>query len=836
MEASQSLGSRAEAKALNETPALEDSCGWFGFIFMSYLDKLFSVGSKRTLTDTDLGGICEADRSDLLYEKFSVLYSNEATTKSLAQRSLWKILWRTVGYWKLYLSLFLFIISAALQFGPVMILTRLVRYLQKVETYDTESLWGMTVLLFVFPVVGAISLAHSNGIMAHLGAQFRNVLICAIYRKALKISPSKKLQISTGRIITMFSDDTNQIRQFLFFMTNSIVAPLQVAACLYLIYQQVGAATFVGLGYTLFTTPITGIVFGIVFKLRKQKMTHTDARVKLMNEILNGIRIIKYYAWENAFIRKICEIRVHEVGLVAKAGYIFNAAFGLLLLGATQIQTTLIFLTYIALGNQLDAAKAFTTLTLFGLMTSPFIFLPFGIQQYNQSRVSMKRIMDYLDSEDLVEYIQHAESSPSNDVAVELKGLSMAWSDAEEAWAEDNSALPKDEALSKSSNGKAYTAASSTDDAASPSPPCAIFPDGFHSNRAIHTLRDLDLVVRKGQLVAVVGSVGSGKSSLLSTLLGEMVLKSGKVVMFRNCDTGAPATIAYCDQRPWIVNATVEENITFGKPMDEERMKRAIFASCMQDDLKLLSAGLQTEIGERGINLSGGQKARVALARAVYNDADIYLLDDPISAVDAHVGMHLVEHCIKGALAGKTRFLVTHNLNILPSCDVIVILETDGTLKVSGTYEELLRSGVDLSQYLGKTNDIKSASATPEGEKAGPATKDAAANAEGDDDNPKNTTSTKGGEAAKEGGSSDGALTTVEERKEGNVTFSTYWCYVHFGGIVAFFLTIFFQLGSQVLGIEANFWLADWGKETTIGEWIHQSQTKCLLYSELCPP
>ena len=812
----QHQGPRAEVKALNETPALEDSCGVFGFVFMSYLYKLFSVGSKRTLTDTDLGGISDADRSDFLYEKFSVLYSNEAATKSLIQRSLWRILWRTVGYWKLYLSLALFIVSAALQFGPVMILTRLVRYLQKAESYDTTGLWGMIVLLFVFPVVGAISLAHSNGIMAHLGAQFRNVLICAIYRKALRISPAKKLQISTGRIITMFSDDTNQIRQFLFFMTNSIVAPLQVAACLYLIYEQVGAATFVGLGYTLFTTPITGIVFGIVFKLRKEKMTHTDARVKLMNEMLNGIRIIKYYAWENAFIRKICEIRVHEVGLVARAGYIFNAAFGLLLLGATQIQTTLIFLTYIALGNQLDAAKAFTTLTLFGLMTSPFIFLPFGIQQYNQSRVSMKRIMDYLDSEDLVEYIQHAESPPSNDVAVELKGLSMAWSDAEEAEAEDSSSLPKDEALPKSSNGKAYSAASSIDDAFPPSPPSATFPDGSHSNRAIHTLRDLNFVVKKGQLVAVVGSVGSGKSSLLSTLLGEMVLKSGEVVMYRNSD-GVPATIAYCDQRPWIVNATVEENITFGKPMDEERMKKAIFSSCMQDDLKLLSAGLQTEIGERGINLSGGQKARVALARAVYNDADIYLLDDPISAVDAHVGMHLVEHCIKGALAGKTRFLVTHNLNILPSCDVIVILETDGTLKVSGTYEELLRSGVDLTQYLGKTND-KAASATPVGTSAqrhDPATKDTA-DAEGDDDKSE-TTPTKGVGATKEVGN-DGALTTVEERKEGNVTFSTYWCYIHFGGIVAFICTIFFQLGSQVLGIEANFWLADWGKETTIGE------------------
>lgn len=815
---------KAEVQRLNETPSLEASSGPIGFVLMTYLDKLFSEGYKRTLTDKDLGGISEADRSDLLIKKFNELYENEARTTPLQKRSLWKVLWRTVGYWKLILALALFALSAAVQFGPVEILTRLVKYLQGVDKYDVSEVWGMVVLLFVFPVCGSIALAHSNALMAHIGAQFRNVLICAIYRKALKISPYTKQKISTGCIITLFSDDTNQIRAFLFFLSNSICAPLQIGACLYMIYRQVGVATFVGLGYTFFTTPISGVVFGIVFALRKKKMTFTDARVKLMNEILNGIRIIKTMSWENAFIKKIEAIRTQEIGLVAKAGYIFNAVFGLLLLGATQIQTTLIFLTYIGLGNELDAATAFTTLTLFGLMTSPFIFLPFGLQQYNQSKVSMRRIMEYLDSEDLLAYIQQGEGE--GDVAVEFKAAHMGWS-PEEAEVVENGApipasAPASDADAKSSHdGKQYVAAPDEEEEAKANGVHLIDgPSQDKSNRAFHTLRDLSLSVKKGQLVAVVGSVGSGKSSLLSALLGEMVLSSGEVFIHKKKlpdGSFAPASIAYCDQRPWIVNATVEENITFGKPMDEERMKKAIFAACMQDDLKILSAGLKTEIGERGINLSGGQKARVALARAVYNDADIYLLDDPISAVDAHVGMHLVENCIKGALSGKTRFLVTHHLNILPVCDVVLILDHDGTVKASGTYQELKQSGIDLTQYLGHKDEDKDkegadqkikknegnskdneASATDSGE-ASPDKKDGATEGKGEGES---------GDKDKKEEAKDGALTTVEERKEGSVTIETYTSYAFYGGLVPFFLTIFFQLGSQVLGIVANFWLA----------------------------
>ena len=379
---------------------LEESAGFFTFVLMSWLDQLFKKGYSRPLELSDLGEIGKADRSDILHEKFVKEYDIELH-KVVAKRSLWGILWRTVGHSRPAIAIGLFFAASALQLGPVLILTRLVEYFQGVDTYEKWELWVMVALLFVFPVIASLCLAHSNAIMGHVGVQIRNILIGAIYRKSLKISPYYKQSISTGRIITMFSDDTSQIRDFLFILNNFVVAPFQIGAILYLIYLQVGVATFVGLAYTIFTLPICAVTFGYVFKLRVIKMKQTDLRVKLMNEVINGIRIIKYYAWENAFIKKIAAIRSGELYITAKMGYIFNAIFGIFLLGAVQIQTVLIFLTYISLGNQLDAATAFTTLTLFGLMTSPFMGVAFGLQQYNQSKISMQRIMEFLSANDI---------------------------------------------------------------------------------------------------------------------------------------------------------------------------------------------------------------------------------------------------------------------------------------------------------------------------------------------------------------------------------------------------------------------------------------------------
>jgi ABC-type multidrug transport system fused ATPase/permease subunit len=330
-------------------------------------------------------------------------------------------------------------------------------------------------------------------------------------------------------------------------------------------------------------------------------------------------------------------------------------------------------------------------------MTTPFIFLPFGLQQYSQSLVSMRRIIEYLDSEDLVEYIVQAEpgtltdSNGNSDVVLQFTNAHISWA------VEATVVLPvegDDKAGSAGKTDDAYKAVpTSGNEEGKPA------EDGSSQkengpNRAINTLVDINLSIREGELVGIVGTVGSGKSSFLNAILGEMHLQSGTLATVKG------KKIAFCDQRPWIVNATVQGNITFGSELDEQRLKRAIYVAAMEDDLKILQGGLMCEIGERGINLSGGQKARACLARAVYNDADIYLLDDPLSAVDAHVGEHIFHKCIKEELKNKTVLLVTHHLHVLPQCDKIVILNDDGSILIAGTYDEIMNSGVDVEKYL----------------------------------------------------------------------------------------------------------------------------------------
>ena len=222
---------------------------------------------------------------------------------------------------------------------------------------------------------------RSNVIMAHIGIEFRNVLVNAIYRKALSLSPAARAGSSTGQIVNMFSNDTRQIENCLFFALNIIVAPMQIAVSLALIYQQVKEATFVGLGYMVILFPLNGFLFGLMSAIRAKKVGITDLRVKLMNEVLGGIRIIKYYAWELPFQKKVEDLRRQEMRYLTQLSYIVAFGFSLILLAAPVVQPVLVFYTYIRLGNTLDAATAFTTLSLFNLLSFPFAFLPLGLAQ-----------------------------------------------------------------------------------------------------------------------------------------------------------------------------------------------------------------------------------------------------------------------------------------------------------------------------------------------------------------------------------------------------------------------------------------------------------------------
>ena len=386
--------------------------------------------------------------------------------------------------------------------------------------------------------------------------------------------------------------------------------------------------------------PMNAIDFFYMEKFQMRQMNHKDMRVKLISEILNGIKVLKMYSWEKPFIKKIEEIRSVELHSLKWVQYLDSFLF-LVWNSAPFLVAVGSFVTFIYLdpeNNILDAKTAFVSLSLFNTLQAPFFLLPYSIQTIVQATVSIKRINKFLNS---------AELDPDNTSSNQL----------------NTSVVAKN----------------------------AYFTWGGKSDPPV--LKNLNFIIKKGSLTAVVGRVGSGKSSLLSALLGEMQKTNG----FVNIDT----SIAYVSQHAWIRNMSLKKNILFDKELNANFYNKVLYYCALEDDLRQLAGGDQTEIGEKGINLSGGQKQRVNLARAVYANKDIYLLDDPLSAVDSHVGKHIFEKVIgeKGVLAKKTRILVTHAISYLPQVDNIIVMK-DGAISEIGSYTQLLNNKGEFAEFL----------------------------------------------------------------------------------------------------------------------------------------
>lgn len=656
----------ADKAAAAKAVSYEDAAGPVSRFFMAYLDPLFKLGHSKPegLVHEDLGVCSQQDQSLPLHLKFSAEWEKEQK-KPRKKQSLWGVLWRTVGYDRICKALLLYATFSAISFGPILILTQLVSHFEGKISLSTTSLWVLVAFMFILPCAATFFCAQSNVILAHIGIQFRNVLIDMIYRKSLKLSPATKQTTSTGQIVNMFSNDTGQLQRFLFFCNNVALAPFQIAVAIALIYGQVGSSVFVGLALMVVLTPVNALIFTILTRYRLLKVGVTDQRVKvrwkprfqrhrslrlswhsvsficppcsifsslvytaftpqntppyhtpthppplqLMNEVLAGIRIIKSYAWETPFLAKITAIRTRELEILKISAYIVAVGFTLVLMAVPAIQPVLVFYTFVRLGGTLDASTAFTTIALFNLLQFPFAFLPMGLAQYSQSLVSCNRMLDFFASAELVPYVVGGPNPLGADVVVSMHGASLCWVDeatvaalppkAAAAPAAPASAPKADEA-GKADKGEYTLVSAATEEDTAPA----------QQNRSFNTLIDVSCTIKRGQLVAVVGSVGSGKSSFLSALLGEMNLQSGSVRL--------SGSVAYCDQRPWILNATLRDNILFGLPYDEAKFDAAVHTSNLEDDIRVLPGGVLTEIGEKGINLSGPSPSFASFASLLF--------------------------------------------------------------------------------------------------------------------------------------------------------------------------------------------------------------------------
>ncbi|XP_024869837.1 multidrug resistance-associated protein 1 isoform X4 [Temnothorax curvispinosus] len=511
-------------------------------------------------------------------------------------------------------------------------------------TEGEEPMWKgyfYSALLLVTAILQTLVLSQYFHRMFLVGLRIRTSLIAAIYRKALRLSNAARKETTLGEIVNLMSVDAQRFMDVTAYINMIWSAPLQIALALYFLWNILGPAVFAGLAVMIILIPVNGLIANKVKTLQIRQMKCKDERVKLMNEVLNGIKVLKLYAWEPSFEQQILEIRVKEIQVLKEAAYL-NAGTSFIWSCAPFLVSLVSFTTYVLIDekNVLNSTIAFVSLSLFNILRFPLSMLPMMIGNIVQAYVSVKRINKFMNMEELdPNNVQHDPSDPH---ALVIENGSFCW-DSEEI------------------------------------------------ERPI--LRNINFHVEQGQLVAIVGTVGSGKSSLLSALLGEMDKLNGKV--------NTKGSIAYVSQQAWIQNATLQDNVLFGKALNKSVYNRVIEACALTPDFKMLPAGDQTEIGEKGINLSGGQKQRVALARAVYNDSENYFLDDPLSAVDSHVGKHIFEKVIgpNGLLRKKTRILVTHSITYLPEVDNIIVLK-DGEITESGTYKQLLEKKGAFAEFL----------------------------------------------------------------------------------------------------------------------------------------
>ncbi|KAM4729257.1 ATP-binding cassette sub-family C member 2 [Anableps anableps] len=540
--------------------------------------------------------------------------------------------------WILIESAFFKLLQDLLAFVSPQLLKLMISFTQNKSSYAWEG-YLYAVLLLVVALLQSLFLQQYFQRCFVLGMKVRTALMAAVYKKALVMSNDNRKESTVGETVNLMSADAQRFNDVTNFIHLLWSCPLQIAVSIVFLWMELGPSTLAGLAVMVLMVPINGLLATRARKFQIENMKFKDKRMKIMNEMLNGIKILKLFAWEPSFQDQVENIRGKELKVMRKFAYL-TAVSTFIFTCAPTLVSLATFAVFVAVSsdNILTPEKAFTSISLFNILRFPLAMLPMLIASIVQTTVSKKRLEKFLGGDDLdSDIVRH---DPSFNSAVSISNGSFAWETDSEP-----------------------------------------------------LLKNVSLDIKPGRLVAIVGAVGSGKSSLMSALLGEMHSTKGFI--------NIQGSIAFVPQQAWIQNATLRDNILFGSPYEDKRFQDVLEACALGPDLKLLSAGDLTEIGEKGINLSGGQKQRVSLARAAYSQADILLLDDPLSAVDSHVGKHLFDKVIgpKGILQNKTRILVTHGISFLPYVDEVVVL-VNGQVSEVGSYQSLRASKGAFSEFL----------------------------------------------------------------------------------------------------------------------------------------
>ncbi|KAH9270061.1 hypothetical protein BASA83_007891 [Batrachochytrium salamandrivorans] len=753
----------------------EATANIFSRLTFQWMDQLMRLGYTKDLDMDDLWNLKKTDTSNYNSETFQ-----KAWTKQLSKKSP---------------SLLRAVASA---FGPVFLSSAIFKGCQDIlgfiqpqflrqmmefaSSYSPESNMPPVPInrgfIIAFCMLG---IALLQTVLLHqyfhvcliTGMRIRSSIVTAIYRKSLRLSCKSRQGATNGEISNLMAVDASRLADLCTYLHMLWSGPFQIAMAIYFLYDTLGPSIFGGVAIMVLMVPINGYLATKSRALGKTQMSNKDARTKLMDELLNGIKVIKLYAWENSFLRKIFKVREAELDTLKYIGYLSAAqSFTWSCTPFLVSFTSFALFSYFS-EEPLTSTRVFVALSLFNLLQFPLSIFPSMISATVEASISFSRLYQFLMNEELDESAVTYELVPPFVDQSDIERVSIQQGNF--TWLVENE----------------------------------------------NTLNDISLSVRDAHLVAVVGTVGSGKSSLISAILGEMYKTSGSVTV--------RGSIAYVPQTAWIMNTTLRDNILFGRHYDDKLYNDTIDACGLRADLEILPAGDDTEIGERGINLSGGQKQRISIARAVYSDSDIYLFDDALSAVDAHVGRHIFDHVIgkQGVLKNKARVFVTHGVHLLSETDKVVQIMRGriaaieyGKRKASTESKDeeaafaaaqSVVGSVDKTSHMPKRNSLNGGAVAPP--VVGVANTTAAPLVDSHD-KPKEKDALDG----KSGGAVGAQIMTTELSAKGSVEWSVYMAYAkscHIPAVIGFLLM---AVLSQALMVFQNVYLSWWANSSDRAE------------------
>ncbi|KAK0555771.1 hypothetical protein OC845_000028 [Tilletia horrida] len=812
-----------------ESASKEDCCSLWSWTTLSWMNPLINATMSSAFSKSDLWIIPMTSRAAVLYCKFSELRHSTLLRRLYSANSadIWKDGSLTIA-------------STFVEYGQPLLLQQILKTIQLLSEgradISRQKAYLYSLLLLVNTLAGSQLEVNHLYIGRRTIARVKAELVTAIYAKALRRKDSSGLiqagttastgtgtkdtstsktgqapkqdannagSADTGKIVSIMAVDAPRVADSYPAFYELLAAPVKLVASCFFLYRLLGWSAIVGC--------ISAVVFAYLQKrlmqlyianLRKNN-TARDQRMSSLNELIGNLKVIRLHGWAPHWTQRVLQQRVYELSTVRYIKVmqaVMQATFELVPI----LVSVLTFGCYVLVEEKtLDAPTAFTALALFNILGEPISYVPVLLTRLADISTSVQRIEEFLAEEDVPESIQSALIHPSQpfDDRIGCEDATFRWRLT--AKKED---APSSEQKSKSmfsrlrspfSKAKATTATASKDQA--------------EDEQTIQPFELVDLTVScpVGKLTLICGSTGSGKSSLLSAILGEMDLVAGKPHWVDPVN-GLSGRVAYCSQTPWLRSQSIKDNILFGSAFQKERYEEVIESCALKPDLKILIDGDETEIGEKGTTLSGGQKARVALARALYSDAKTVFLDDVLSAVDAHTASHLVEKVLRGRLLhNRTVLLVSHHVTLVMPTAAWVIRLQHGRIAAQGTPAEIRASGEvgDLVEEAERKEEVAAEIAAAED--ATPAAVEkvdvGAAPAPAVPGKPKQ-------------------LITEEVRARGAVRWAVYKTFIKSFGVFLAACVVLVAFATKGASVGSSIWLAEW--TSRYNTTIHDQKTK----------